>query len=190
MRKRRKERGDRYILQPRVSFVVQFFNKRHNVRPILDRLRQVQPEEIIVNDDGSVDGTHEECLQQLDRPNEFLIRYNNLHEILGYDRALRFSRGEFACFLQDDDLPPLGRQWVDDALALFISLPKLIILGGRDGLKIRLSHNPRERYEVFAAANFPKFGKGHCTESPPLSFPLCSVQLRTGLHGGFAVKNS
>jgi glycosyltransferase involved in cell wall biosynthesis len=180
MRRRREARGYAYTDRPRVSFVIQFFNKRHNVRPIVERLRLAEPEEIIVNDDGSIDGTHEEWMRLLDRPNEFLIRYNNLHEIRGYDRAVRFAKGEFVCFMQDDDLPPPDRSWVDHALGLFGALPQLAILGGRDGLNIRPSRVPRERYEVFAAMGAPKFGKGALYKEPATGIPFmfCTIANR------------
>jgi hypothetical protein len=48
-------------------------------------------------DDGSVDGSTERWLQFLDRPNDFLIPCNDIHEIRVTDRAIRWSRSEIVC---------------------------------------------------------------------------------------------
>jgi glycosyltransferase involved in cell wall biosynthesis len=127
-----------YQENPRVSIIVQFFNKRHNIKKILERLRLTSAEEIIVIDDGSVDGSYEDWIKYLDRPNDFLLRCNDLFEVRTYDRAIRMARGEFVCLLQDDDIPPPNNFWVEQALTLFDIFPELIILGGRDGMDLLL----------------------------------------------------
>jgi hypothetical protein len=44
------------------------------------------------------------------------------------------AKGEFVCLLQDDDLPQSNNLWVEQAMNLFTNFPKLLILGGRDGM--------------------------------------------------------
>lgn len=118
---------------PAVSLIIQSFNHRRNIERIVDRLRQTVADELIVCEDGSVDGSEKVWRQQLTRPNDFLIQSNDLHEIRTYNRAISFSRGEFVGVLQDDDIPPVNPRWVADVVALFRKYPKLAIIGCWNG---------------------------------------------------------
>jgi glycosyltransferase involved in cell wall biosynthesis len=135
---RRSRQNYSYTDNPQLTIIVQFFNKRHNINQIIERLRLTSAEEIIVIDDGSIDGSYEDWMNYLDRPNEFLLRCNDIFEVRTYDRAIRMARGEFVCLLQDDDIPPPNNLWVEQALALFDIFPELMILGGRDGMELLL----------------------------------------------------
>lgn len=127
-----------YIEQPRLSMILQFFNKRQNIKKIIERLRLTTAEEIIIIDDGSIDGSYEDWMKYLDRPNDFLLHCNDLFEVRTYDRAMRMARGEFVCLLQDDDILPANNIWVEQALTLFNLFPDLIMLGGRNGIDIMM----------------------------------------------------
>src|SRR4029434_531237 len=70
-----------YCESPQVSLILQSFNHRDNIRVSAERLRRLPYHELIVCEDGSVDGSLESWLRVLDRPNDFLIRSNDLHEI-------------------------------------------------------------------------------------------------------------
>jgi GT2 family glycosyltransferase len=131
-----------YNSQPRVTAVVQLFNKRQNIETIVAALLSSPIDEIIVIDDGSSDGAIEILPRLLTGKNHFIIRSNDLFEVRTYSRALDFARGEIVALLQDDDLPPSDGLWVEEALALFDRYPKLAVLGGRDGLKLKLSRDP------------------------------------------------
>lgn len=119
----------RHVDAPTLSLILQSFNHRANIGPILTRLRATAAEELIVCEDGSIDGSDLEWSRHLTRPNDFLIRSNDLHEIRTYNRAVDFARGRIVCVMQDDDIPPPDGQWVTAALALFERHPKLAILG-------------------------------------------------------------
>ena len=121
---------------PKLSLILLSFNHRKNIVPIITRLRQTTAEEVIVCDDGSIDGSEKKWLHHLTRPNDFLIRSNDIHEIRSYNRAIDLARGEIVCVLQDDDTPPPNGDWVTDALALFNRHPRLAILGCWVGLSI------------------------------------------------------
>jgi ABC-type maltose transport system permease subunit len=59
-------------------------------------------------------------MSYLDRPNDFLIHSNDLHEIRILDRAIRFARSDIICLVQDDDLIPRETDWLEAALGHFI----------------------------------------------------------------------
>lgn len=122
-----------YTDNPVVSLVIQSFNHRDNIKRIVDRLSPTVMDELIVCEDGSVDGSEKIWCQQLIRPNDFLIQSNDLHEIRTYNRAISLARGEFVGVLQDDDIPPENPRWVADVVTLFRKYPKLAVLGCWNG---------------------------------------------------------
>jgi glycosyltransferase involved in cell wall biosynthesis len=122
-----------YTDSPLLSLVIQSFNHRGNIEQIVSRLRSTVADELIVCEDGSVDGSERVWRQQLIRPNDFLIQSNDLHEIRTYNRAISLARGEFVCVLQDDDIPPADPRWASDIIALFQKYPKLAIVGCWNG---------------------------------------------------------
>lgn len=127
---RRRSSKDEYVDQPRLALIVQSFNRVSNIELLIDGLRRLGDHELIVCEDGSLDGSHEKWLSCLDRPNDFLIHSNDLHEIRILDRAIRFARSDVVCLVQDDDLIPGETDWLSSALAQFTMNPRLAILGG------------------------------------------------------------
>lgn len=122
--------GDSYIEHPRVSVIVQSFNQARNIAVLEQRLRATCAEELIVCEDGSIDGSHEEWSRRLVGKNDFLLHSNDIHEIRSYGRAIAYSRGEIVCLMQDDDQPPRDGRWLAEALSLFSAYPDLAVLGG------------------------------------------------------------
>lgn len=129
-----------YTDSPKVSLVIQSFNHRGNIERIVDRLRHTIADELIVCEDGSVDGSEKVWRRLLTRPNDFLIQSNDIHEIRTYNRAISLARGEFVCVLQDDDIPPENPQWVADAVTLFRKYPRLAVLGCWNGVMLSLKN--------------------------------------------------
>jgi glycosyltransferase involved in cell wall biosynthesis len=119
-----------YVEHPRVSLLVQSFNQVRNIATLEPRLRATCADELIVCEDGSLDGSHEEWLRRLTRPNDFLLHSNDIHEIRSYARAIAYSHGDIVCLMQDDDRPPQDGRWLADALGLFADYPALAVLGG------------------------------------------------------------
>lgn len=155
-----------YVEEPRVSLILLSFNHRDNVSPIFDRLRRSTAEELIVCEDGSIDGSDREWLRRLDRPNEFLVRSNDLHEIRAYNRAIGLSRGRLVCVLQDDDIPPEHGDWITQAERLFERHPRLAVLGGHQGYELDFTE-PVDRIRstrVFGFREGPEWG--HVQEIP------------------------
>ena len=107
-----------------------------NLDQLVDGLRGLGDDhELIVCEDGSLDGSHEKWMAQLTRPNDFLIHSNDLHEIRILDRAIRFARSDIVCLVQDDDVIPRSTDWLDFALERFADHPRLAILGGFMGFE-------------------------------------------------------
>ena len=136
---------------------------------------------MIVCDDGSIDGSEKEWLRHLTRPNDFLIRSNDIHEIRSYNRAIDLARGEIVCVLQDDDIPPPNGDWVTDALALFKRHPRLAVLGCWLGLSIDFASLPNGvSHAFFGYLSEPLRSKLNVTVTPfadrDLRVPFMFVQ--------------
>jgi glycosyltransferase involved in cell wall biosynthesis len=134
-KKRRRSTGIRYQDRPGLAFIVQSFNRISNIERLIDGLRGMGQHELIVCEDGSLDGSRERWMSYLDRPNDFLIHSNDLHEIRILDRAIRFARADIVCLVQDDDVIPRETDWLESALRQFSNRPKLAILGGFQGFE-------------------------------------------------------
>jgi hypothetical protein len=119
-----------YRERSRLAFLVHSFNRISNIDQLIEGLRALGHHELIVCEDGSLDGSHEKWMSYLNRPNDFLIHSNDLHEIRVLDRAIRFARADIVCLVQDDDVIPTQREWLDAALAHFTAHSELAILGG------------------------------------------------------------
>ncbi len=119
-----------YLENPTVSVIVQSFNQVRNVCVLESRLRRTCVDELIVCEDGSIDGSHGEWLRRLVHPNDFLLHSNDIHEIRSYGRAIAYARGEIVCLMQDDDRPPRDGAWLKQAVEVFSNYPKLAVLGG------------------------------------------------------------
>ena len=132
-----------YRDRPRIALIVQSFNRRANIDQIKAGLRLVNKHQLVVCDDGSIDGSREKWATQLDRPNDFLILSNDLHEIRILDRAIRFAASDYVCIVQDDDAIPRDTTWLDTALEQFEKHPKLAILGGFMGF-LNYYRDPKE----------------------------------------------
>ena len=124
-----------YQKTPTVSFVIQSHDKSLQVCHILPKLRQYPHAEIIVIDDGSKEEHTRRLATSLTGANEFLLRANDLFENVTYDKAIRLANGQYIALMQDDD-DFEDTQWVEKAVALFQQHPKMVILGGKDGLDI------------------------------------------------------
>lgn len=119
-----------YRERSRLAFVVHSFNRSSNIDRLVAGLRRLGDHELIVCEDGSLDGSHEKWMSKLKRPNDFLLHSNDIHEIRILDRAIRFARAEIVCLVQDDDLIPRQAHWLGAVLSRFETFPELAIVGG------------------------------------------------------------
>jgi len=113
-----------------VTVIVQSFNQERNIPVLESRLRRTCADELVVCEDGLIDGSHEEWLRRLVHPNDFLLHSNDIHEIRSYGRAIAYARGEIVCLMQDDDRPPKDGTWLRRAVEVFDNYPELAVLGG------------------------------------------------------------
>jgi glycosyltransferase involved in cell wall biosynthesis len=134
-KQQREQSPHHYRDQPHLAFIVHSFNRIANIAQLVDGLRLMGDHELIVCEDGSLDGSHEKWMSHLTRPNDFLIHSNDLHEIRALDRAIRFTRADIVCLVQDDDTIPRDETWLNTALAQFDRYPRLAILGGFMGFE-------------------------------------------------------
>jgi hypothetical protein len=133
--KARRQSPVRYRERSSLAFIAHSFNRASNIDQLCAGLRGMGDHELIVCEDGSLDGSHERWMVYLDRPNDFLIHSNDLHEIRVLDRAIRFARAEIICLIQDDDKIPQETEWLDMALGHFAAFPTLAVLGGFMGFR-------------------------------------------------------
>ena len=115
---------------PSLSFVVHSFNRCRNVEALARGLARLPSEEIIVCDDGSIDGSREAWTRNLSGPDGWIVLSNDLHEIRILDRAIAMSKGDVVCLVQDDDRIPPGEAWLEPCLAAFRRHPELAVVGG------------------------------------------------------------
>lgn len=134
-KRRRRSSPNEYQDRPRLAFIVHSFNRVSNIEQLVGGLRGLGEHELIVCEDGSLDGSREKWMSYLDRPNDFLIHSNDLHEIRILDRAIRFARADIVCLVQDDDVIPRETDWLESALEQFSNQPRLAILGGFQGFE-------------------------------------------------------
>lgn len=131
-----------YTNTPLISFIIQSHNKGAEVKHIVSKLRKYPNAEIIVIDDGSRLNHTQMLTKFLVRGNEFLIRANDLYEVVMYDKAIRFANGAYIALLQDDDDFD-SFDWIDQALNYFDTYPRLAILGGFGGLDFTLDEEKK-----------------------------------------------
>lgn len=124
-----------YNPSPAISFIIQSHNKSANVLFLVNKLRAIPDTEILVIDDGSTLEHTIRLTKFLTRGNEFLIRCNDLYEVITYGRALHFARGKWVVLLQDDD-DFETTDWVHAGLRCAERDDQLVILGGRAGARL------------------------------------------------------
>jgi glycosyltransferase involved in cell wall biosynthesis len=150
---RRRSSAEQYRDWSRIAFIVHSFNRAANVEQLASGLRRIPQHELIVCDDGSLDGSRKRWLKHLVHPHDFLILSNDLHEIRILDRAIRFARAAVVCLVQDDDSIPRGTRWLESALERFETHPKLAIIGGFMGF-CGFDPDPRKVRCIWAKAPF------------------------------------
>jgi glycosyltransferase involved in cell wall biosynthesis len=152
-KKRRRSSASKYQDRPELAFILQSFNRVSNIDQLLEGLRGMGHHELIVCEDGSLDGSREKWMSCLDRSNDFLICSNDLHEIRILDRAIRFARADIVCLVQDDDLIPRETGWLERALGQFSENPRLAILGGFMGFE-SFDPDPAKAKRIWGGSEF------------------------------------
>lgn len=134
-----KKKDSVYKDNPKVSFIIQYYNSEHlnhrdNIIPIVNTFRNTYDgnEQIIVCNDSMSD--LDIFSKVLNKPNDYIICSNNLHEIRSYNKAGKYANGEFLFFCQDDDIfCNYNKNWVKEIVNLFNEFPKLGIITLKHG---------------------------------------------------------
>jgi len=146
-----------YVADPVISFIIQTHNRSDAVVKLVDKLALMNNTETIVIDDGSEPHHHEKLVSKLNRGNQFLLRSNDLYEVITYDRAIYLARGHLVVLLQDDDDFD-GYDWISRAVTLFSEIADLVILGGR----LAITPKPYPKTQDGAIGNYTLEGRhGH-----------------------------
>jgi hypothetical protein len=126
----KKKKLGKYIVNPKVTLIMQFFNHSYMISQHVERIKKNKIiEEVIICEDGSSDDSLNLWHNKLKRRNDIIIRTNDYHEIISYNRAAKYANGEYLVFCQDDDLLPADDLWLRNAIKLFERDKKLGLIG-------------------------------------------------------------
>lgn len=152
------EGGDKVL----VTVVVQYFRRPANVAPILKSLRDSMRGtawEMLVNVDSGWGGAGADgWLDGEYRTGEraTVVLSNDVHELRAYNRLAAAASAELVVLAQDDDAPLPGSLWLQDAMVLFATHPKMGMLGAYRG---RMDDGSRMKES--GQNDGSKFGAGH-----------------------------
>ena len=135
-----------YNYNPKLSLIITSYNHSQNIEENYNNIKKYKCDELIVCEDGSIDGSYEKWSKLLQGPNEFLIKTNELNEFFILDRAIRSSKSDIVCVLQDDDIIPADSKWINQSLELFKKHDDLVIIGCNQGY---IFDNPEEKFNSF-----------------------------------------
>ena len=101
----------------KISVVIPLYNKRTSVIRALNSVlsQTIQPEEIIVVNDGSTDGS-EQLVNELNHPLVRLINQPNAGVSAARNRGIKEAKGDWIAFLDADD------EWMPEYLETIKSL--------------------------------------------------------------------
>ncbi len=137
-KKSQKENLKEYNEHPKTCAILLSFNHVYNTDDLYEGLIESGFDEIIICEDGSIDGSFEAWRDKIKEKNHYILRSNDIHELRTYDKAIKMSDAEIFCLLQDDDNIPKNDDWVKEALAYFEDDPDLGILGGARGREVHM----------------------------------------------------
>lgn len=103
---------------PVMSFIVQYYRHPRQLGIICERLRDPRIEVIVHADSNDVEDAAAFSVATA-TCGALILHSDNVHEIRGYNLAVRHSRGKLIAFSQDDRIPPYGGEWVERVLAVF-----------------------------------------------------------------------
>ena len=150
-----------------VSFVIQYFNHRDNIIPIVESIIGLWDgnEEIIFHNDSNSDhDIFEKLCNRKPKLNEKIrcIVSDNIHEIRGYNKCIPECKGEYIFLMQDDDIFT-NKTWTDNIKYLFNRFNKSMHSGLDQSLGIISLHNGGMRrwnseekleYKIYNAKNY------------------------------------
>ena len=147
-----------------VSAVILSYNRKRELAVVLDRLRALPVDEIVVVDDSENETA--EFLREQEDEKVNVIRPGKNLGIAGRNLAAGEAKGEFLLLLDDDSYPLDGA--IEKLLDAFSQAPRLGVVGG-------LVRDVDEEHKVTADYGLGSFDwflrAGHEGEPPPQGFP-------------------
>ena len=122
-----------YNEKPKTCAILLSFNHCYNIDKLYKSILASNFDEVIICEDGSIDGSYEKWGNLLDHKNHYLLRSLDIHELRAYEKAIKMSEADIFCLLQDADDITENDNWLKEALFLFKKYPDLAILGGARG---------------------------------------------------------
>ena len=169
-------------MNDKISFLISVFNGLDYTKTCLDSLRQtvdLTPDEVIIVDDVSTDGTRE-YLTTLPAPFRVIFNEQKRSFAANNNHAVANATGEILCLLNNDVILKSG--WLEPMLAGLKQLPQAGVIGN-------VQHSPRTgKYDhmgiVFGVNGVPwHFGKHFhfrfyrgCTEWKAVTAACCLVR--------------
>jgi glycosyltransferase involved in cell wall biosynthesis len=127
----------------KISVIIPLYNKRDSIQRVLKSVldQTLQPEEIIVVNDGSTDGS-ENLVKEINSPLIHLLNQKNQGVSVARNNGIREARGEWIGFIDADD------EWMPDYLRTLQNLsdkyPECDVLG----TKYLLQKSDGQRREI------------------------------------------
>jgi len=117
----------------KVSVVVPTYNRKNKLEKCLNALaNQTYPKknyEIIIVDDGSIDGTYEFLKEkQKEIKNLKIFRQNNKGPAAARNLGIKNAKGKIIFFTDDDVIVP--NNWIEKFLEIFKKYPEIAAVGG------------------------------------------------------------
>lgn len=128
-----------YDERPKTCAILLSFNHCYNIDKLHKSIIGSKFDEVIICEDGSIDGSYEKWGSLLDHKNHYLLRSLDIHELRAYEKAIKMSEADIFCLLQDDDDIFENDEWLKEAVFLFNKYPDLAILGGARGRDLSFS---------------------------------------------------
>ncbi|HNW77058.1 MAG TPA: glycosyltransferase family A protein, partial [Bacteroidales bacterium] len=132
------------VTDPTISVVIPLYNKEKTIKRALDSIMKqtVLPQEIIVVDDGSTDGSRA-VVEQEHNPLVMLFCQENSGVSAARNRGIREARGAWIAFLDaDDEWEPGYLEQIDRMIRQFpssIGAATAYFLGNEQGSKRRMT---------------------------------------------------
>ena len=112
-----------------VTFTIQYYNHPQNIKEIIKNLYKENYEILWNNDSQSdIDIFNKNIKNMKNIPGKVVLS-ENLHEIRGYNKLVDMAKGEYIIFCQDDDIPPINKDWIEYSINILKLYDEIKLIG-------------------------------------------------------------